>query len=52
MCDRDSLLALVEAAGFAEVGLVEAGRTRIADPGGLDLDEREADSLCLEARRP
>ena len=31
---------------------VEEGRTRIADPGGLDLDEREADSLCLEARRP
>jgi predicted SAM-dependent methyltransferase len=52
MYDRDSLLALVEAAGFVEVGPVAEGRTRIADPGGLDLNEREADSLCLEARRP
>jgi len=52
MSDRDSLLALVGAAGFADVEPAEDGRTRIADPGGLDLDEREADSLCLEARRP
>jgi predicted SAM-dependent methyltransferase len=52
MYDRDSLLALVGAAGFADVELVEEGRTRIADPGSLDLNEREADSLCLEARRP
>jgi hypothetical protein len=28
------------------------GQTRIADPGSLDLNEGEADSLCLEARRP
>lgn len=52
MYDRDSLLALIEGAGFTEVELVEEGRTRIADPGGLDLTERETDSLCLEARRP
>jgi len=52
MYDRDSLLALVKAAGFAEVELAEEGRTRIADPGRLDLNEREADSLCLEARQP
>jgi predicted SAM-dependent methyltransferase len=52
MYDRDSLVAVVEAAGFVEVEPVEEGRTRIADPGGLDLTEREADSLCLEARRP
>ena len=52
MYDRDSLLALVEAAGFADVEPVEEGRTRIADPGGLDLNEREGDTLCLEARRP
>jgi hypothetical protein len=52
MYDRDSLVALVEAAGFVEVEPVEEGCTRIADPGGLDLNEREADSLSLEARRP
>lgn len=51
MYDRDSLLALVEGAGFVEVELVGEGRTGIADPGGLDLNEREADSFCLEARR-
>jgi len=52
MYDRDSLVALVEAAGFADVATVEEGRTRIVDPGRLDLNEREADSLCIEARRP
>ena len=52
MYDRDSLLALVEAAGFADVEPAEEGRTRIADPGGLDLNEREGDTFCLEARRP
>ena len=52
MYDRDSLVALVEGAGFADVEPAEEGRTRIADPGGLDLNEREVDSLCLEARRP
>ena len=52
MYDRDSLVALVEGAGFVDVEPVEEGRTRIADPGGLDLAEREVDSLCLEARRP
>jgi len=52
MYDRDSLVALVVGAGFVDVEPVEEGRTRIADPGGLDLAEREVDSLCLEARRP
>jgi predicted SAM-dependent methyltransferase len=52
MYDRDSLVALVEAAGFADVEPVEEGRTRIAEPGSLDLNEREVDSLCIEARRP
>ena len=52
MYDCESLAALVEGAGFAEVELMEEGRTRISEPGRLDLTEREADSLCLEARRP
>jgi predicted SAM-dependent methyltransferase len=52
MYDRESLVALVEGAGFVEAEPVEKGSTRIADPVGLDLTEREVDSLCLEARRP
>lgn len=52
MYDRDSLLALVEGTGFAGIEFMEQGHTRIAEPGGLDLNEREADSLCLEAWRP
>lgn len=52
MYDRDSLVALVAGAGFADIRLMEEGRTTIAEPGALDLAEREADSLCLEARRP
>jgi SAM-dependent methyltransferase len=52
MYDSDTLVALVAGAGFAEIELVSEGRTRISDPGQLDLNEREADSLCLEATRP
>ena len=51
MYDRDSLVALVEGAGFVNVEMMEQGRTRIDEPGMLDLNEREADSLCVEARR-
>ena len=52
MYDSDTLPALVAAAGFAEVALAPEGETRIADPGGLELSEREGDSLVVEARRP
>jgi predicted SAM-dependent methyltransferase len=52
MYDADSLMALVSGAGFADVELLREGCTRIADPGDLDLTEREFDSVCLEARRP
>lgn len=52
MYDSDTLPALVAAAGFVEVALAEEGRTRIAEPGQLNLAEREGDSLVVEARRP
>jgi hypothetical protein len=52
MYDKDSLMALVSAAGFTDLELAQEGRTRIAEPGSLDLNERELDSLCLEASRP
>ena len=45
MYDRDSLVALVEGAGFVNVEMMEQGRTHIDEPGMLDLNEREADSL-------
>jgi hypothetical protein len=30
---------------------MEPGQTRIPDPGGLDLHERQIESIYLEARR-
>ncbi len=51
MYDRESLLALVEEAGFVSPEVMENGRTHIDEPGLLDLNERESDSLCIEARR-
>jgi SAM-dependent methyltransferase len=52
MYDRDSLSALLQQAGFADIRLMEGGRTSIVQPGTLDLNEREGDSLCFEARQP
>jgi predicted SAM-dependent methyltransferase len=52
MYDSDSLVTLVAAAGFVEVELADRTRTRIGQPGALDLNEREADSLSVEAARP
>lgn len=52
MYDSDTLPALIAEAHFADVALVPPGTTRIADPGQLDLFEREGDSLCVEAVRP
>jgi predicted SAM-dependent methyltransferase len=49
MYDRESLLALVEGAGFVNVEVMEQGRTHIEEPGMLDLNEREDDSFCVEA---
>lgn len=52
MYDRDSLTALVTDAGFVDLEFMGQGKTGIAEPGSLDLTEREADSLCVEARQP
>lgn len=51
MYDAASLTAIVERAGFIDVVQLPSGQTRIEDPDGLDLREREGDSLYLEARR-
>ena len=52
MYDGPSLSRLVSGCGFADVEIVPAGQTRLADPGGLDLREREIESVYIEANRP
>jgi SAM-dependent methyltransferase len=52
MYDARSIHRVVEAAGFAQVETLPPGRTRIADPGRLDLAERPEESIYLEAVRP
>ena len=52
MYDGPSLCRLVAGAGFAEATIVPAGQSRLADPAGLDLREREIESVYLEANRP
>jgi hypothetical protein len=49
--DGPSLLAFVQASGFAGARLVSPGETTLADTGELDLREREGASLYLEAVR-
>lgn len=52
MYDRRSLAELVERAGFVDVQAVDESTTRIPDPGALVLDEREGDTISVEALRP
>ena len=52
MYDGPSLRRLVAGAGFAEAAIVPAGESRLADPAGLDLREREIESVYVEAKRP
>ena len=51
MYDRHSLKRLVETAGFEDVDCLAPGETRLDDAAGLDLREREGDSIYLEARK-
>jgi len=52
MYDGRSLARLVASQGFDDVAVQPPGATRIADPGKLDLREREGDSVFVEAVRP
>ncbi len=52
MYDGESLSRLLREAGFVDVAVVPAGVTRIAEPGQLDLRERAAESVYVEAVRP
>ena len=52
MYDGDSLATLLRYAGFANVAIMPPGKTNIADPGDLDLEERASESVYAEAIRP
>jgi SAM-dependent methyltransferase len=52
MYDGESLTRLLSEAGFAAAAVVSPGLTRIAEPGQLDLFERAAESVYVEAIRP
>ena len=52
MYDARSLGGLMEEAGLVDVEMMEPGQTRIPDPAGLDLRQRQIESIYLEARRP
>jgi SAM-dependent methyltransferase len=52
MYDGESLTRLLRQAGFADAAVVPPGSTRIDEPGGLDLLERAAESVYVEAARP
>jgi SAM-dependent methyltransferase len=49
MYDGQSLSRLLGDAGFADVAVMPAGKTNIADPEGLDLEERAEESVYVEA---
>lgn len=49
MYDGASLSRLLHAQGFVQAREVGAGETRIADPGALNLRERESQSVYVEA---
>jgi hypothetical protein len=52
MYDGGSLARLLRESGFADVTVMPPGSTRITRPGQLDLREREAESVYVEAVRP
>lgn len=49
MYDGQSLSRLLGDTGFADVAIMPAGKTNIADPEGLDLEERAEESVYVEA---
>ncbi len=52
MYDGDSLKRLLESVGFEDVQVMQPGKTTIEEPAALDLCERAAESVYLEARKP
>jgi hypothetical protein len=52
MYDGESLATMLSEAGFEDAAAVPPGSTRIPEPGQLDLRERAAESVYVEAIRP
>lgn len=52
MYDARSLMKLLDKHGFRDVVELPAGQTTIPDPGDLDLRERAAETVYVEARNP
>jgi SAM-dependent methyltransferase len=52
MYDGESLAAMLSEAGFDDAAVMAPGSTRITEPGQLDLRERVAESVYVEAFRP
>lgn len=52
MYDGASLVRLLAEAGFTDAAVLPPGSTRITAPGELDLRERAAESVYVEAIRP
>jgi hypothetical protein len=52
MYDGESLTRLLRQTGFTEAAVMPPGSTMIAEPGELDLSERAAESVYVEAVRP
>ena len=52
MYDQYSLCKLLQDHGFSNAVALVAGETRIANSNGLDLREREEESLYVEAIKP
>jgi predicted SAM-dependent methyltransferase len=49
MYDGDSLKGALEVAGYSHVQILPPGETLISDPAGLNLRERERNSVYVEA---
>jgi hypothetical protein len=52
MYDGESLTRLMRETGFADVAVLPPGSSQITEPGQLDLRERAAESVYVEAVRP
>lgn len=52
MYDGASLSKLLQKHGFIEVEVMPVGKTKIPDPGPLDLQERSSESVYVEGRKP
>jgi hypothetical protein len=52
MYDGDSLMHLLRMHGFVNPEMLQPGRTRIPEPGALDLKERAEQSVYVEAEKP